>query len=125
MMAAWLWELSGEEPFSCYQQTGGLPQRWVDLVIRHPEPIYRSGRPARHVSPALVVTRWAGDRRASSGPARRALPDRSPAHLSLVPSLLSDDLLAQHQTGLTDVHSIRADGQVRHLLLVFPTERAA
>jgi uncharacterized iron-regulated protein len=34
-MAAWLWELSGEEPFSCYQQTGGLPQRWVDLVIRH------------------------------------------------------------------------------------------
>ncbi len=46
MMAAWLWELSGEEPFSCYQQTGGLPQRWVDLVIRHPEPSYRNGRPA-------------------------------------------------------------------------------
>ncbi len=46
MMAAWLWELSGEEPFSCYQQTGGLPQPWVDLVIRHPEPTYRNGRPA-------------------------------------------------------------------------------
>jgi len=46
MMAAWLWELSGEEPFSCYQQTGGLPQRWVDLVIRHPEPSYHNGRPA-------------------------------------------------------------------------------
>ncbi len=45
MMAAWLWELSGEEPFSCYQQTGGLPQPWVDLVIRHPEPSYRNGRP--------------------------------------------------------------------------------
>ncbi len=44
-MAAWLWELSGEEPFSCYQQTGGLPQPWVDLVIRHPEPTYRNGRP--------------------------------------------------------------------------------
>lgn len=45
MMAAWLWELSGEEPFSCYQQTGGFPQRWVDLVIRHPEPTYHNGRP--------------------------------------------------------------------------------
>jgi hypothetical protein len=45
MMAAWLWELSGEEPFSCYQQTGGLPQRWVDLVIRHPEPTFHNGRP--------------------------------------------------------------------------------
>ncbi len=44
--AAWLWELVGEEPFSCYQQTGGLPQCWVDLVIRHPEPTYRNGRPA-------------------------------------------------------------------------------
>jgi hypothetical protein len=46
MIAAWLWELSGEEPFSCYQQTGGLPQPWVDLIIRHPEPTYRNGRPA-------------------------------------------------------------------------------
>ena len=45
MMAAWLWELAGEEPFSCYQQTGGQPQRWVDLVIRHPEPTYQNGRP--------------------------------------------------------------------------------
>ncbi len=46
MMAAWLWKLSGEEPFSCYQQTAGLPLPWVDLVIRHPEPTYRNGRPA-------------------------------------------------------------------------------
>jgi len=46
MMAAWLWDLSGEEPFSCYQQTGGLPQRWVDLVIRHPKPTSHNGRPA-------------------------------------------------------------------------------
>ncbi len=45
MMADWLWELSGEEPFSCYQQTGGPPQRWVDLVIRHPEPTFQNGRP--------------------------------------------------------------------------------
>lgn len=44
--AVWLWELVEEEPFSCYQQTGGLPQCWVDLVIRHPEPTYRNGRPA-------------------------------------------------------------------------------
>src|SRR5260370_33758580 len=50
--------------------------------------------------------------------------DRS-AHLSLVPSLLSDDLLAQHQTGLTDVHSVRANRQVWHLSLLFPTEPAA
>ena len=49
--------------------------------------------------------------------------DRS-AHLSLVRPLLSDDLLAQHQTGLTDVHSMRANRQVWHLSLVFPTERA-
>ena len=47
-----------------------------------------------------------------------------PAHLSLVRSLPSDDLLAQHQARLTDVHSVRANGQVGHLLLVFPTERA-
>src|SRR5258708_16106359 len=44
-MAAWLWELSGEEPFSCYQQTGGLPQPWVDLVILHPHPPYPNRRP--------------------------------------------------------------------------------
>jgi hypothetical protein len=50
--------------------------------------------------------------------------DRS-AHLSLVRSLLSDDLLAQHQAGLTDVHSVRANRQVWHLSLLFPTERAA
>src|SRR5258708_39247948 len=40
-------------------------------------------------------------------------------------SVFSDDLLAQHQAGLTDVHSMWTDGQVSHLLLVFPTERAA
>lgn len=45
MMAAWLWELAGEEPFSCYQQTERLSQPWVDLVINHPEPTYRKGRP--------------------------------------------------------------------------------
>ena len=48
-----------------------------------------------------------------------------PAHLSLVRSLPSDDLLAQRQACLTDVHSVRANRQVRHLLLVLPTERAA
>ncbi len=47
-----------------------------------------------------------------------------PAHLSLVRSLLSDDLLAQHQARLTDVHSVWANGQIRHLSLVLPTERA-
>src|SRR5260370_23310955 len=51
MMAAWLWELSGEEPFSCYQQTGGLPQCWVGLVIRHHEPTYHNGRPAWLLTP--------------------------------------------------------------------------
>jgi heme-binding uptake protein ChaN (Tiki superfamily) len=55
MMAAWLWELSGEEPVSCYQQTGGLPQRWVDLVIRHPEPAYHNGRPAWLRTPDCCV----------------------------------------------------------------------
>jgi len=26
--------------------SGGLPQRWVDLVICHPEPTYHNGHPA-------------------------------------------------------------------------------
>ncbi len=40
-------------------------------------------------------------------------------------SLISDDLLAQHQARLTDVDSVRANGQIGHLLLVLPEERAA
>ncbi len=56
-MAAWLWELAGEEPFSCYQQTGGLPQRWVDHVIRHPEPTYQNGRPQWLRTPDRCVVR--------------------------------------------------------------------
>ena len=35
----------------------------------------------------------------------------APAHLSLVRSLLGNDLLAQRQALLTDVHSVRANGQ--------------
>ncbi len=40
-------------------------------------------------------------------------------------SLFSDDLLAQPKARKTDVHPMRANSQVWHLLLVFPTERAA
>ena len=39
--------------------------------------------------------------------------------------LFSDDLPAQNKAGLTNVHSMRANGQVWHLLLLFPAERAA
>ena len=52
-------------------------------------------------------------------------PDRSAAHLRLLRSFFSDDLLAQRKARLTDVHSVRADGQVGHLLLVIPAERTA
>lgn len=45
MMAQYLWELAGEEPFSIYQLTQGIQPRGVDSVIRHPEPSYRNGRP--------------------------------------------------------------------------------
>ena len=85
--AAWLWELVGEEPFSCYQQTGGLPQCWVDLVIRHPEPTYRNGRPAWLRTPDCCVVQGDRPTRVHSRPAsphpgrlrwdaHRSIPDR-------------------------------------------------
>ena len=39
-------------------------------------------------------------------------------------SLFSDNLSTKRKTGVADVHSVRADGQGGHLLLVPPTERA-
>src|SRR5947209_9823443 len=45
--------------------------------------------------------------------------------LALVLFLFSDDLPAQNKARLTNVHPTRANSQVLHLPLVFPTERAA
>lgn len=45
MMAQYLWELTGEEPFSAYQLTGDGRRPGVDVLIRHPLPAYRHGRP--------------------------------------------------------------------------------
>ena len=43
----------------------------------------------------------------------------------LIRPLFSDDFPAQRQARLANVHSVRANGQIWHVLLVFPTERAA
>ena len=45
MMAQYLWELTGDEPFSTYQLTGDGRRPGVDVLIRHPPPTYISGRP--------------------------------------------------------------------------------
>jgi len=45
MMAQYLWELTGEEPFSACQVTGQGQRPGVDVLIRHPEPSYRYRRP--------------------------------------------------------------------------------
>src|SRR5262249_1310095 len=44
-MAQYLWELTGEEPFSAYQLTGTGNRHGVDVLIRHPPPTYTRGRP--------------------------------------------------------------------------------
>ena len=53
------------------------------------------------------------------------LADRFATHLRLLRSFFSNDLLAQRYARLTNVYSVRANGQVGHLLLVLPAERAA
>jgi hypothetical protein len=45
MMAQYLWELAGDEPFSACQLTGAGRRPGVDVLIRHPPPTYTRGRP--------------------------------------------------------------------------------
>jgi hypothetical protein len=45
MMAQYLWELAGEEPYAVYQLTGPGNRPGVDLLIRHPQPSYTRQRP--------------------------------------------------------------------------------
>jgi hypothetical protein len=43
-VAQYLWELTDEEPFSAYPLTGAGRRPGVDVLIRHPPPVYMRGR---------------------------------------------------------------------------------